>query len=98
MRQLRLEALERLAEDLTDRGLVSQAVEAGLAAVADDPFRESAHRVLIEAYLRKGNVVAAAAQFRRLRGALRSELGVAPSRDLADRFGCLCRRGDRKRD
>jgi DNA-binding SARP family transcriptional activator len=87
LRQLRLEALERLAEDLTDRGLVGQAVEAGLAAVADDPYRESAHRVLIEAYLRNGNVAAAVDQLRRLRQTLRSELGVVPSDELVARVG-----------
>lgn len=86
MHQLRLEALEHLAEDLTDRGLLGQAVEAGLAAVADEPYRESAHRVLIEAYARKGNLAAAVAQFQRLRSVLRTELGVAPSPDLAARI------------
>lgn len=96
IRQLRLEALERLAEDLTDRGLVGQAVEAGLAAVADDPYRESAHRVLIEAYLRKGNVAAAFDQFGRLRTVLRSELGVAPSAELAAKFARLRNRGRRR--
>jgi DNA-binding SARP family transcriptional activator len=89
LHQLRLEALERLAEALTDRGLVGHAVEAGLAAVADDPYRESAHRVLIEAYLSKGNVAAAVDQYRRLRRMLRSELGVVPSADLAARVGRL---------
>lgn len=92
IRQLRLEALERVAEDLTARGLVGQAVEAGLAAVADEPFRESAHRVLIEAHIRKGNVDAALDQFRRYRDALRSELGVAPSAKLVERVRGLRRR------
>jgi DNA-binding SARP family transcriptional activator len=91
MHQVRLEALERLAEDLTDRGMVGQAVEAGLAAVADEPYRESAHRVLIEAYVRKGNAAAALDQFRRLRTTLRRELGVAPSEDLVARIRRLRR-------
>ena len=62
-------------------------MEAGLAAVADDPYRESAHRVLIEAYLRNGNVAAAVDQLRRLRQTLRSELGVVPSDELVARVG-----------
>jgi DNA-binding SARP family transcriptional activator len=95
LHQLRLEALERLAEALTDRGQVGHAVQAGLAAVADDPYRESAHRVLIEAYLSKGNVAAAVDQYRRLRRMLRSDLGVVPSADLAARVGRLD--GDRRR-
>jgi DNA-binding SARP family transcriptional activator len=86
MHEVRLEALEALAEDLTDRGMVGQAIEAGLAAVADEPYRESAHRVLIEAYVRKGNIAAAIAHFRRLRKILRQELGVAPSADLSARI------------
>ncbi len=85
MHQVRLEALERLAEDLTERGLMGRAVEAGLAAVADEPYRESAHRVLIEAYLRKGNAAAALSQFRTLSSKLRRELGVGPSDELAER-------------
>jgi DNA-binding SARP family transcriptional activator len=86
MREIRLEALELLAADLTRRGLVGQAIEAGLAAVADEPFRESAHRVLIEAYVRKGNAAAAIDRYRRFRRALRRELGVLPSEELADRI------------
>jgi DNA-binding SARP family transcriptional activator len=91
MRQVRLEALESLAEDLTDRGLVGHAVEAGLAAVAEEPYRESAHRVLIEAYVRKGNAAAAFDQFRRLRTTLRRELGVSPSAELVARIRRLRR-------
>lgn len=46
-RQLRVHALEKLCEQLTDEGRFGQAVEAGLAAVSSEPLRVSAHRVLI---------------------------------------------------
>jgi DNA-binding SARP family transcriptional activator len=86
LRQLRLAALEEVAGYLTERGDVGQAVEAGLAAVANEPFRESAHRVLIEAYLREGNVAEANEQFGRLRRTLSDELGVLPSPELTKRL------------
>ena len=43
-RQLRLHALERLCEDLTAAGSYAAAAEAGFAAIASEPLRESAHR------------------------------------------------------
>jgi DNA-binding SARP family transcriptional activator len=54
-RQLRLHALETLCEDLTETQSYASAVEAGLACVAAEPLRESAHRALIKAYLAEGN-------------------------------------------
>ena len=92
IRQLRLHALERVCEDLTKRGFFGQAVEAGLAAVAGEPFRESAHRVLIKAYLGEGNHHEALDHFRRHRRTLREELGVEPSPELADLVRNLPRR------
>jgi DNA-binding SARP family transcriptional activator len=55
MRQLRLHALEALAERLTDQGRYGEAVEAGLAALHGEPLRETAHRALIKTYLAEGN-------------------------------------------
>src|SRR4029079_7200585 len=42
-RQLRLHALEALCERLVAAGRRGEAVQAGLAAVAGEPLRESAH-------------------------------------------------------
>ena len=78
-RQLRLHALEALCEQLSDAGHHAAAVQAGLAAVSDDPLRESAQRVLIRAFLLEGNVSEARRQFDAFRTVLRDELGVAPS-------------------
>jgi len=78
-RQLRLHALERLCDQLSAAGRFAEATEAGLAAVAGEPLRESAHRALIRAYLAEGNRGQALGQYERLRTVLRDELGVSPS-------------------
>ena len=78
-RQLRLHALEKLCEQLTDEGRFGQAVEAGLAAVSGEPLRESAHRVLIRAYLQEGNRGEAIRQYEACRHVLRRELNIEPS-------------------
>jgi DNA-binding SARP family transcriptional activator len=78
-RQLRLHALEELCEQLTDEGRFGQAVEAGLAAVCGEPLRESAHRVLIRAYLQEGNRAEAIRQYETCQQVLRRELGIDPS-------------------
>jgi DNA-binding SARP family transcriptional activator len=78
-RQLRLHALEELCGQLTDEGRFGQAVEAGLAAVSSEPLRESAHRVLIRAYLHEGNRGEAMRQYDSCRQVLRRELNIDPS-------------------
>jgi DNA-binding SARP family transcriptional activator len=78
-RQLRLHALEALCEQLTKAGHFGQAVDAGLAAVAGEPLRESAHRAVIKAYLAEGNRCEAVRQFERYRTIAHAEMHVAPS-------------------
>jgi DNA-binding SARP family transcriptional activator len=78
-RQLRLHTLEVACERLTRAGRYWLAVEAGLAMVADEPLRESAHRVLIRVYLAEGNSGEAVRQYRRYRQLLHQELGLDPS-------------------
>jgi DNA-binding SARP family transcriptional activator len=77
--QLRLHALEALCERLTGEERFGAAVEAGHAAVAADPLRESAHRVLISAYLAEGNRADAIHQYLRYRRLCRTEFGCEPS-------------------
>jgi DNA-binding SARP family transcriptional activator len=81
-RQLRLHALERLCEDLAATGAYAAAAEAGLAAVAAEPLRESAHRALIRSHLAEGNVGEATRQYRFFCGLARDHLGIAPSARL----------------
>ena len=78
-RQLRLHALEALCRRFTRAGRFAAAIEAGLAAVAGEPLRESAHRVLIETYLEEGNATEAIRQYRSYRSLLNQALGLEPS-------------------
>lgn len=78
-RQLRLLALETLCTDLAAAGSYAAAVEAGLACIAAEPLRESAHRALIGAHLAEGNRVEAIRQFRLYESLVLDELGVEPS-------------------
>jgi DNA-binding SARP family transcriptional activator len=77
--QLRVHALESLCERLVEAGRFDPAVQAGLAAVAADPLRESSHRVLIAAYLAEGNTGPALRQFETFSRLLKDDLGLAPS-------------------
>ena len=88
-RQLRLHALEALSDRLTKHGRHAAAVLAGLAAVNAEPLRESAHRVLIRAYLAEGNPTEAVRQYRFYVGLLRTELGLAPSGAIHALVDCL---------
>jgi DNA-binding SARP family transcriptional activator len=83
-RQLRLHALESLSERLTVLGRFPQAVAAGLAAVAAEPLRESAHRALIKAHVAEGNPGEAVRQYRFFRHLLHEELGVEPTNEMND--------------
>jgi DNA-binding SARP family transcriptional activator len=78
-RQLRLHALEALAERLIDAGRFGEAADACLAAVGADPLRESAYRVLIRLHLAEGNWSEAIRQYNLFTRLLRKELGLRPS-------------------
>ena len=78
-RQLRLHALEALCGRLTAAGRFGAAVQAGLAAVAGEPLRESAHRTLIQAHLAEGNPGEAVRQYHLYRRLLATELAIEPS-------------------
>ncbi len=83
-RHLRLHALEACCRRLSEAGDHARAIEAGLAAVADESLRESAQRALIAAHLAEGNVVEALRQYASFRGLLARELGLPPSRQLEE--------------
>jgi DNA-binding SARP family transcriptional activator len=80
--QLRLRALEALCARLSASGRFGQAVQAGLAAVAGEPLRESARRALIEAHLGEGNVGAALREYQAFADLLLTELGLQPSDEM----------------
>jgi DNA-binding SARP family transcriptional activator len=82
LRHLRLHALEALCTGHAARGRFAEATEAGLAAVAGDPLRESAHRALIGAHLAEDNVVAAVRQYTAYRDLVARAFGLEPSAQL----------------
>jgi len=81
-RQARLHALEALCSALSLRGRHQQAIEAGLAAVAGEPLRESAHRAVMRAHLAEGNLGEALRQYALYRRVIVDQLGVGPSVEM----------------
>jgi DNA-binding SARP family transcriptional activator len=81
-RQLRLHGLEACCERLSEQKRFGASVEAGLAALREEPLRESGQTALIRTYLAEGNVSEALRQFEHYRALLRSELGLEPSSEL----------------
>jgi DNA-binding SARP family transcriptional activator len=77
--RLRVRALEALATRLLEVGWHGAAIEAALGVVRADPFRESAHRLLIRAHLAEGSRFEAHERHRAYRELLRTELGLTPS-------------------
>lgn len=80
--QLRLRALEALADQLLAMGQVDQALGAAMAAVAIEPLRESAHRALVRVHLTIGNHADAMRVYETFRNRLRAELGILPSAQI----------------
>ena len=78
-RQLRLHALDALAERLTGLGRFADATSAALAAVKAEPLRETAHAALIRVYLAEGNRSEALDAYRHYRVLLHDELGLEPT-------------------
>jgi DNA-binding SARP family transcriptional activator len=78
-RVLRVHALERLTEHLTGEGRLAEALETGVAAVAADPLRETAHRALIRVQLAEGNTADAVRHFRAWERLSERSLGLEPS-------------------
>jgi DNA-binding SARP family transcriptional activator len=83
-RQLRLHALDALAERLTAAGKFADATSAALAAVKAEPLRETAHAALISVYIAEGNRAEALDAYERYRGMLMIELGLEPTKLLHD--------------
>jgi DNA-binding SARP family transcriptional activator len=79
VRQLVMRALERMSADARAAGRLAEAAEAGLAAVACEPLRESAHRLVVQAHLEDGNAGEAIRQYRLFSALLKRSLGLDPS-------------------
>ncbi|HET9672833.1 MAG TPA: bacterial transcriptional activator domain-containing protein [Actinomycetota bacterium] len=81
-RQLRLHALEVLADRLSARGKYADAAAAALAAVRTEPLRESPRAALIRVHIAEGNPSEALREFVRYGELLMLELGVEPTERL----------------
>lgn len=92
LRALRAHALEALCDQLTTAGRFGEAAEAGLAAIRDEPLRESAHRALIAVHIAEGNRAAALHQYGVFARLLRDELGIQPSLRMEELVGPMTAR------
>jgi SARP family transcriptional regulator, regulator of embCAB operon len=77
--QLRLRALQLLAEMLTDKGDVAEALVAASAAVSIEPLHEPALRSLVGAEIADGDFSGAVRDYEAYRARVEVELGVSPS-------------------
>lgn len=81
-RQLCLRGLDALCDRMTEAGRYTEALDAGLASVAGEPLRESAHRAVVRLHLAEGNVGEARRQYRLCAELLREHLGIVPSEQM----------------
>jgi DNA-binding SARP family transcriptional activator len=77
--QLRLHALENLGFELLRQEQYTAALQAACVAIAIEPTRETAHRLVIQVHLAEGNTATAVKHYQRYRGLLSRELGVTPT-------------------
>jgi DNA-binding SARP family transcriptional activator len=91
LKQLFLHALERLANQLAAHGRWAEALDAVLTAVAMEPLRETAHRIIFKIHQAEGNVTEAWRQYEGYRILLEHELGASPSAEFA-KVAALTRR------
>jgi DNA-binding SARP family transcriptional activator len=82
--QVRLHALETMAQQFLKVQNYLAALESALAAVAIEPIRESAHRIVLKVHIAEGNSACAMKHYHRYRGLLERELGVKPSRQMVE--------------
>jgi len=83
-RQLRLHALEALADRLLGEDRFGEAGGAALSAVRAEPLRESARAALIRVHLAEGNQSEALSEFGRYETLLQTELGLEPTPHLCE--------------
>jgi DNA-binding SARP family transcriptional activator len=92
LREQRIRALEKLCDDLTARSRFAEAAQAGLAAVACEPLRESSHRALIRLHLAEGNESEALRRYAEFREQLERKLGLCPSPRMEELLSGLSHR------
>lgn len=83
LRQLRMHALEALAEKYAAAGRYGEAVQAAYAAVRAEPLRESAHRTVVRVHLAEGNIAEAVRAYEAFHTMLANEVGAAPTPQMS---------------
>lgn len=81
-RQLRLHALESLADALRERRQFGEASVAAAAAIAADPLRETARAAMIRVHLAEGNWSEAQREFGQYQFRVRRDLAREPTEQL----------------
>jgi DNA-binding SARP family transcriptional activator len=79
LQQLRIQALELTASWMLKQGDSAAALVAASAAVAIEPLRESAQRMLIRIHIHDGNYEAALRDYHDFHSQILRELGIAPT-------------------
>ena len=93
LQELFLQVLERLATLLVERGELDRAQYALDRLLREDGCRESAHRLLMSCFARRGQRDMVARQFQRCTARLDADLGITPSDETVDLFRTLTRAG-----
>jgi DNA-binding SARP family transcriptional activator len=83
LHQMRLHALQALAEGLADTGQFGLAIDAALTVLHSDPIRETAYRTLMRIHRAEGNLGEVRRTYHRCAEVLDRELGVIPQRETA---------------
>jgi DNA-binding SARP family transcriptional activator len=84
LHQLRLHALDSLANHFLTRQHYAQALQVALATISVDPLRESTHRAAMRIFLAEGNIVEALRQYERFRALVIEAVGIEPSEQMVD--------------
>ena len=82
LRQLRLISLEAVAAAYLGESRPASALAVALCAACDEPLRESAQRLVVQAHLAQGNWAEAARHYLRYRSQLWAELHLRPGAGL----------------
>ncbi|MEA2687056.1 MAG: family transcriptional regulator, regulator of embCAB operon [Actinomycetota bacterium] len=90
--QLRVHALEAVADRLRSADRLAEAASAALAAVQAEPLRESARAALVRVHLAEGNHSAALDEFERYRVLLHADLALEPTSRLRNLLDDLLQR------
>jgi DNA-binding SARP family transcriptional activator len=93
LQELFLQVLERLATLLVERGDLDGAQRALGRLLREDGCRESAHRLLMNCFARRGQRDLVARQYRRCAARLETDLDITPSAETVDLFHALTRAG-----